>query len=102
MYKLKKVENTETGYRELFLRDEFNVEYIIPEFINRFPKEIRLFLDYQEDLQMAREIFKEIGNDFDTNSLLRFLEKKPELLKIIEPVIELWKKNYELKKTDLK
>jgi hypothetical protein len=51
---------------------------------------------------MAREIFKEIGNDFDTNSLLRFLEKKPELLKIIEPVIELWKKNYELKKTDLK
>ncbi len=102
MYKLKKVENTETGYREFFLRDEFNVEYIIPEFINKFPKGIRLFLDYQEDLQMAREIFKEIGNDFDTNLLLKFLEKKPELLKIIEPVIELWEKNYELEKTDLK
>ena len=102
MYKLKKIENTETGYREFFLRDEFNVEYIIPEFINRFPKGVRLFLDYQEDLQMAREIFKEIGNDFDTNLLLKFLEKKPGLLKIIEPVIELWKKNYELEKTDLK
>ena len=102
MYKLKKVENTETGYREFFLRDEFNVEYIIPEFINKFPKGIRLFLDYQEDLQMAREIFKDIGNDFDTESLLKFLEKKPELLKIIEPVIELWEKNYELEKTDLK
>ena len=102
MYKLKKVKNTETGYREFFLRDEFNVEYIIPEFINKFPKRIRLFLDYQEDLQMAREIFKDIGNDFDTNSLLKILEKKPELRKIIEPVIELWQKNYEIEKSNLK
>ena len=51
---------------------------------------------------MAREIFKDIGNDFDTNSLLKILEKKPELLKIIEPVIELWEKNYELEKSNLK
>ena len=99
---LKKVKNTETGYREFFLRDEFNVEYIIPEFINKFPKRIRLFLDYQEDLQMAREIFKDIGNDFDTESLLKILEKKPELLKIIEPVIQLWQKNYEIEKSNLK
>jgi len=102
MYKLKKVKNTETGYREFFLRDEFNVEYIIPEFIDRFPKKIRLFLDYQEDLDMARKIFGEIGNDFDTITLLKFLEKKPKILKIIEPVIELWQKNYELRKNNLK
>ena len=100
MYKLKNIKNTETGYREIFLRDEFNVEYIIPENINRFPKEIRLFLDYQEDLDMARKIFKEIGNNFDTNTLLKFLEKKPELLKIIQPVIELWKENYQIEKNN--
>ena len=50
---------------------------------------------------MAREIFKEIGNDFDTNSLLKILEKKSGLLKIIEPVIESWKKNYETEKSNL-
>ena len=70
MYKLKNIDNTETGYREFFLRDEFNVEYIIPKEINRFPKEIRLSLDYQEDLDMIRKIFEEIGIDFDLNSLL--------------------------------
>ena len=98
MYKLKNIENTETGYRELFLRDEFNVEFIVPKEINRFPKEIRLFLDYQEDLDMARKIFEEIGNNFDLDSLLKLFEKKPELVKIIKPVIELWKKNYQLEK----
>ena len=102
MYKLKKIKNTETGYREIFLRDEFKVEYIIPEYINRFPKEIRLFLDYQEDLDMARKIFEEIGNDFDTNLLLKLLEEKPELIKIIQPVIKLWKENYKLEKNNLK
>ena len=101
IYKIKKIKNTETGYREIFLRDEFNVEFIIPEFINKFPKGIRLFLDYQEDLDMAIKIFEEIGNDFDTNSLLKLFEKKPELIEIIQPVIKLWKENYQLEKNKL-
>ena len=100
MYKIKKINNTETGYREIFLRDEFNVEFIIPKDINKFPKGIRLFLDYKEDLDMARKIFEEIGNDFDTTLLLKLLEKKPELIEIIQPVIELWKENYQLEKNN--
>lgn len=102
MYKLKNIENTETGYREFFLRDEFNVEFIVPKEINKFPKDVRLFLDYQEDLDMARKIFEEIGNDFDLDSLLKLFKDKPELVKIIEPVIELWKKNYQSEKNNSK
>lgn len=102
MYKLKNIENTETGYREFFLRDEFNVEFIVPKEINEFPKDVRLFLDYQEDLDMAKKIFEEIGNDFDLDSLLKLFKNKPELVKIIEPVIELWKKNYQSEKNNLK
>jgi len=102
MYKLKNIENTETGYREFFLRDEFNVEFIVPKEINKFPKDIRLFLDYQEDLDMARKIFEEIGNDFDLDSLLKLFKNKPELVKTIEPVIELWKKNYQSEKNNSK
>ena len=102
MYKLKNIENTETGYREFFLRDEFNVEFIVPKEINEFPKDVRLFLDYQEDLDMAKKIFEEIGNDFDLDSLLKLFKNKPELVKTIEPVIELWKKNYQSEKNNLK
>lgn len=102
MYKLKNIENTETGYREFFLRDEFNVEFIVPKEINKFPKDVRLFLDYQEDLDMARKIFEEIGNDFDLDSLLKLFKNKPDLVKTIEPVIELWKKNYQSEKNNLK
>ena len=49
---------------------------------------------------MARKIFEEIGNDFDTTLLLKLLEKKPELIEIIQPVIELWKENYQLEKNN--
>ena len=99
MYDIKKTNDTETGYREYFLGGKFKVKFIVPEYINRFPKNLRLFLDYSEDLVMAREIFKEIGNDFDAESLLDFLEKKPELLEITKSAVNRWLENYENTKT---
>lgn len=100
MYNLKKTNDTETGYREYFLGNEFKVKYIVPQHIDKFPKNLRLFLDYPEDLEMAREIFKELGNDFDMESLLDFLEKRPELLEITKPAVKRWLENYESKKTN--
>ncbi len=100
MYNIKKTNDTETGYREYFLGGEFKVKYIVPQYIDKFPKNLRLFLDYPEDVEMAREIFKELGNDFDAESLLDFLEKKPELLEITKSAVKLWLENYESKKTN--
>ncbi|EGG41175.1 acylneuraminate cytidylyltransferase [Candidatus Nitrosarchaeum limnium SFB1] len=100
MYNLKKTDNTETGYREYFLGGEFKVKYLVPQHIEKFSKNLRLFLDYPEDLEMARAIFKELGNDFDMESLLDFLEKKPEILEITKSAVKLWLENYEDKKTN--
>lgn len=102
MCNIKNTNDTETGYREYFLGNEFNVKYLVPQCIKKFPKNLRLFLDYPEDLEMARVIFQKLGNDFDVNSLLNFLEKNKELLEIIKPVVKRWSENYNNKKTNFR
>lgn len=102
IYNLKKTNYTETGYREYFLGNEFKIKYLIPNNIDKFPKNLRLFLDYPEDLELAREIFKELGNDFNMESLLDFIAKKPELLKITDLVVKRWLENYQSKKTNFR
>jgi len=97
---IKKNKNTETGYKEFFTRNKFKTKFIVPDNINKFPKNLRLFLDYPEDLEMAKQIFKEIGNDFDLNELLSMFEKKPELLEITKNVVNLWLENYQKNKTE--
>lgn len=99
MYTHKKTNNTETGYREYFLSNEFKTKFIIPESIIKFPKNLRLFLDYPEDLIMAKEIFEKIGNDFKLEELLKHLEKNPHLCKITENVVDKWIENYNKTKT---
>ena len=100
-YDLKKNESTETGYREYFIGSEFKSKFLVPKNIDKFPKDLRLFLDYSEDLELANKIFKEIGNDFELNSLLTFLNKNPELLDITKDVVKPWISNYENTKTKM-
>jgi len=101
LYNLKKNDNTETGYREYFIGNKFKSKFLVPSNIDKFPKNLRLFLDYPEDVELANKIFKEIGNDFDLNSLLTFLNKNPELLDITKDVVKSWIENYENTKTKL-
>ena len=93
--KLKTINNTDTGYKEFFLDNEFKVKYIVPDNIKEIPKGLRLFLDYQEDLELARVIFTKIGNDFIFKDLLELFKKEPKLLEITKPVVDLWSENYE-------
>ncbi len=100
-YDLKKNDCTETGYREYFVGNEFKNKFLVPLNIDKFPKNLRLFLDYPEDLEFANKIFKEIGNDFDLDSLLIFLNQHPELLDITKEVVKSWINNYENTKTKI-
>jgi len=102
MCNLKNTNDTETGYREYFLGNEFKVKYLVPQCIKKFPKNLRLFLDYPEDLEMAREIFQKLGNDFNVNSLLNYIKKNQELLEIIKPVVKRWSENYQSEKTNFR
>lgn len=93
---LKLTNNTETGYKEFFTRTKFfKCKYLFPSSDLQFDKNLRLTLDYQEDFDLAKEIFTELGTDYSYLDILKLFEKKPSLTEITAPVIERWQKNYE-------
>ena len=93
--KLKKTDNTETGYRLFFHNEQvFKVYKIRPENNLKFPKELRLTLDYQQDLDLAGKIFSELGNDFHLTDIIKLFENKPELLEITSNLEELYKQHW--------
>jgi len=92
---LKKTDDTETGYRLFFTENPiFKVQNFKSELNRKFPKNLRLTLDYEEDLVLAREIFKILGNDFHLEDLLDLFEEKPELLKLVENLGTRYKKHW--------
>jgi len=100
--KVKVSNNTETGYREFFTQTNlFNCRYIKPEKYMKFPKKLRLTLDYEEDLILAKEIFGSLGNYFHLEEIIALFEKQPNLIKIIDGVDERWKKYFSKNLTDL-
>jgi spore coat polysaccharide biosynthesis protein SpsF len=100
--RLKKVSDTETGYKEFFTsQDLFSKIYVNPEMIPNNIKKIRLTLDYEEDLDLANAIFKELGNDFSLHDVVKLFNKKPELTKLTEPILTKWEANYKKQRTNL-
>jgi len=98
---LKKTHDTETGYKEFFTSNSlFNRKYLFPDSNLKYPENLRLTLDYKEDLELAQEIFSELGPYFDFQDILKLIERRPELLKITEPAVERWKKFYKKNVTD--
>lgn len=99
---LKKTSNTETGYKEFFTsQDMFSKVYVNPEILPKNAKKIRLTLDYQEDLELANLIFKELDNNFTLHDLVELYRRKPELTKITEKIITQWEHNYKKYVSDL-
>ncbi len=92
---LKQTENTDTGYRLFFTENDiFNVHQLKPKKEIIFPKNLRLTLDYEEDLVLAKEIFKNLGNDFHLHDILELVTKNPELLKITSNLEEKYKEHW--------
>lgn len=99
---IKKAADTETGYKEFFTsQDMFSKRYINPEIVPKEAKKIRLTLDYQEDLDLANIIFKELGNDFSLQDVVKLFNQKPELTKLTESIISKWEDNYKKHIVDL-
>lgn len=97
---LKTSKNTETGYREFFINsDIFKTKFLLLN--ENVPKNLRLTLDYEEDLHFADIVFSALGTYFSKNDLLDFLNKKPEILDITKDVHDMWEKNYENNKVNL-
>ncbi len=99
--KLKKTDDTETGYHEFFIKSpDVNFEFFKIE-TNDFLNKIRLTLDYPEDLKLAENIFTNLKSNFSKVQLIDLFEKDPELLKITENVGNKWVQNYEKNKSKL-
>ena len=71
----------------------YNLFQIKPENI-KFPKDLRLTLDYQQDLDLAGKIFGELGNNFHLEDIIKLFERKPELLQITANLEELYKQHW--------
>ena len=100
--KLKISDNTETGYREFFTDTNlFDCKYIKPKKDLKFPKNLRLTLDYKEDFLFAKEIIGQLGTNFHLKDILELLDKEPRLLKLIDGIDEKWNKYYKTNYTDL-
>ena len=92
---LKDTSNTETGYRDFFYKLPLIKTHKMFYKDELFPPELRLSLDYQEDLSLAEIIFKKLGNNFHLKELLEEIKKDPALLEITNGLEEKWKKHYE-------
>lgn len=98
---VKKTDDTETGYLEMFFIKKISkIDFLPLEENSQMANKIRLTLDYKEDLMLARKIFSRLKINFSVNELLDLFEKNPELLKITEPLIEKWDNNYSKKIMD--
>ena len=73
-----------------------------PENNIKFPKELRLTLDYQEDLDLARKIISKLGNDFHLEDVVELFEKNPELLEITNNLEERYKQHWDRNVADTK
>jgi len=93
--KLKKTDNTETGYKEFFTSNKsIKTKFLLPEHDIVIPNGFRFALDYPEDFKLAKVIISELGNDFSIRDILQFIQTNPHLKQIIEPVIKKWEKDY--------
>jgi len=92
--KLKNTIDTETGYRDFFTAmDIFKISNMNYDYIE-FPKNLRLSLDYQEDLNLAKIIFNKLGNDFHLLDILELFKNNPNLLEITANLDKKWSEHY--------
>mgnify|MGYP006117901189 CR=1 FL=1 len=98
----KITQNTETGYREFFLKSKsIKSEFLVIE-TNNFLDKIRLTLDYPDDLKLAEKVFQKLNSKFSKDDLVNVFENNPEFISITKNITKEWELNYEKSKSDFK
>lgn len=99
---IKLTDNTETGYREFFEKnDSLKRVSIKPKSNFKFPKELRLTLDYAEDYEIAKEIFSKLGLNFNIQNIIQYISENPSIINKMQQIDILWQKHWEKNIADL-
>ncbi len=92
---LKNTTDTETGYGQFFLNKKlFKIHEIYFKLKTPFHEDLRMSLDYETDFQIAKKIFKEFGNDFHMEDILKFLSEHPKTLNELIKLQTKWNQHW--------
>jgi len=100
---LKETKDTATGWTKFFTETGlFQVKYLTNSDPELNETNVRLTLDYPEDLKLFEEIYENLTEPFSLKDILKLFHEKPELLKINEGLKEIYEKNFENKSTKVR
>lgn len=100
--RLKKSNDTETGWIRFFT--ETNIvkgEKITPIKKIDYPKILRLSLDYEEDYDLAKEIFTKFENNFEYEDIINYIISDKKRLKKIENTENKWNDYWDQNLSDI-
>lgn len=94
--------NMETGYKELFINNSKIKKnfFVLNTTDLQIPENLRLTIDYPEDLDFAKQLFKKLKRNFTYSDILNVLENNPQLIKTIDNLHEKWIMNYKKEISD--
>lgn len=100
--KYKKTSDSETGYKEIFLKNNFAKKkfYEFNSGLNN-SKKIRLTLDYKDDLKLICKIVDELGENFSYVQLIELFKSNPSLQNLTSHLTQKWEENYRKNLMDL-
>ena len=100
IFQFKKIDNTETGYKEFFTSNPIIKKKFVTSDIE-IPENSRFTIDYPEDYECAKIIFSKLGNFFGINDVIELIKNQPRLMSNLQNIVKRWSKNYKNNMTDV-
>lgn len=100
---VKDVNNTDTGWLRLFTKTHmFKVKYLTSYDPEKLHPNLRLTLDYPQDLEFFKKILEKLCEPIRLKDIVKLVKNEPKLLEINSYLSDMWKKNFEMKSTKIK
>ena len=102
LIRAKRTKDTETGWGKFIIESGF---FKVGKLQSRYKKwarpDIRLSVDYPEDVELVKKIYENLPSNFSLTDIITLLEGNPRWQKINESVKAAYKKNFEKKMTKI-
>ncbi len=100
---VKDVNDTDTGWPRLFTKTHvFKVKYLTSHNPEELHPNLRLTLDYPQDLEFFKKILEKLPEPITLKDIVKLVQKEPKLLEINSYLSNIWKQNFKRKSTIVK